>query len=114
MIPSKKFQDEIITKVKKIKDVAAFLRDAGLIFEINRKILHPLGMALEITINDDGSEDFGDLWDCRNDPEGIIYAKDCFESGIKKFNTYMEEHGNKALKSRMKKLGYIMQEKRDR
>ena len=98
-------------KLKKIKDAAAFLRDAGLIFEINRKILHPLGMALEIKINDDGTEEFGELWDCRDDAEGIIYNKECFKSGLKKFKAYMKEQGNTILKSRMEKLGYLVQGK---
>lgn len=100
-----------MAKVKKIKDAAAFLRDAGLIFEINRKILHPLGLALEIKIEDDGTEKFGDLWDCRGDSEGIIYNDECFKSGLKKFQVYMKEQGNNILKSRMEKLGYLVQGK---
>lgn len=101
-------------KLKKIKDAAAFLRDAGLIFEINRKILHPLGLALEIIINDDGTEEFGDLWDCRDDPEGVIYNKWCFESGLKKFKAYMKEQGNKLLKSRIETLGYLVQKPKNK
>lgn len=100
-----------MTKPKKIKEAAAFLRDSGLIFEINRKILHPLGLALEVTINDDGTEEFGQLWDSRDDPEGFIYADDCYESGLKKFKAYMKERGNEALKSRMEKLGFLVQKR---
>jgi len=98
-------------RVKKIKDAAAFLRDAGLVFEINRKILHPLGLALEIQINDDGTEKFGALWDCRTDPEGILYNDACFKSGFKKLKAYIKKHGNKSLKSRVAKLGYLVQGK---
>lgn len=101
-----------MSKPKKIKEAAAFLRDAGLLFEINRKILHPLGLALEIVINDDGTEAFGEIWDSRDDPEGIIYADDCYESGLKKFKVYMKERGNTALKSRMENLGYLVQRKK--
>ena len=98
-----------MSKVKKIKDAAAFLRDTGLLFEINRKILHPLGMALETQIADDGTETFGALWDCRDDPEGMIYNDECYASGLKKFKVYMKEQGNKSLKSRIARLNYLVQ-----
>lgn len=32
-----------------------FMHESGLLFEINRKILHPLGLALFYVENDDGS-----------------------------------------------------------
>jgi len=98
-------------KIKKIKEAAAFLRDAGLLFEFNRTILHPLGLALETVIEDDGSETFGKIWDCRDDPEGIIYNDECYESGAKKLECYMQEHGKKIWKSRFESLDYIVQKK---
>ena len=98
-------------KIKKIKESAEFLVDSGLLFEINRKILHPLGLAIEVIVEDDGTTKFGSLWDSRGDPEGIIFADGCFESGLKKFKAYMKEQGNTILKSRMEKLGYLVQGK---
>ena len=100
-----------MTKPKKIKEAAEFLRDSGLLFEINRKILHPLGLALEVNTNDDGTEEFGQVWDSRDDPEGFLYADDCYLSGLKKFKLYMKERGNMALKSRMERLGYLVQKR---
>ena len=44
--------------MNKIKETAEFLSDNGLLFEINRKVLHPLGLAMEIYIDDDDKINF--------------------------------------------------------
>jgi hypothetical protein len=49
-------------------------RELGYLQELNRRFLHPLGLALEIAIGEDGEERFGKVWDYRDDPEGLIYA----------------------------------------
>jgi hypothetical protein len=51
-------------------------RESGYLQELNRLFLHPLGLAMEVTINDDGTEFFSGVWDCRDDPEGIVYSPD--------------------------------------
>jgi hypothetical protein len=48
-------------------------RDLGYLQEVNRVFLHPLGLALEVVVEEDGSARFGDVWDERDDPEGIIF-----------------------------------------
>jgi len=51
------------------------LRDLGVIQEINRQFLHPLGLALEVEIDDQtGEVHLGGVWDSRDDPEGIAYG----------------------------------------
>ncbi len=54
-------------------DVAEFRR-LGLLQEINRLFLHPRGLALEVVIDDDGTEKLGGIWDYRNDPEGMAFG----------------------------------------
>lgn len=58
-------------------DIKEF-REMGLLAELNREFLHPLGLALEVAIEDDGTERLGGIWDCRDDPEGILYSRDHF------------------------------------
>ena len=58
-------------KIKRI-DIKEF-REKGYLQELNRRFLHPLGLALEISIDDDGNEKLGGVWDYRNDKEGIYY-----------------------------------------
>jgi len=48
-------------------------RRQGFLRELNRQFLHPLGLALEVVTDDDGTERFGEVWDLREDPEGFIF-----------------------------------------
>lgn len=58
-------------KIKRI-DIKEF-REKGYLQELNRRFLHPLGLALEITIDSFGTENLGGIWDYREDKEGIYY-----------------------------------------
>lgn len=57
--------------VKRI-DIKEF-REEGYLQELNRQFLHPLGLALEVRIAEDGTETLGGVWDDRDDPEGIYF-----------------------------------------
>lgn len=46
----------------------------GFLQEANRLFFHPLGLALEVVREDDGSVRFGGVWDYRDDPEGMFFA----------------------------------------
>ena len=59
--------------VKRI-DIKEF-RAKGFLQEVNRKFFHPLGLALEVVVDQNGSERLGGIWDYRKDPEGIMFAK---------------------------------------
>jgi hypothetical protein len=96
--------------MKKI-DAAPFLVENGLLFAINT-ILHSLGLALEVVVEDDGTTKFGQLWDCRDDPEGILFSEESFNNGNEKFRKYMKEYGNESLKNRFNKLGFVIQTKK--
>ncbi len=85
------------------------IREMGLLWKINRDILHPLGLALEVIIDDDGTETFGGVWDSRDDPEGFLYGDEAWLEGQKKYLRYMEEEGRKAHGVRLARLGYIEQ-----
>jgi hypothetical protein len=58
--------------IKRI-DIKEF-RELGFLQELNRQFLHPLGMAMEIVVEDDGTERLGGIWDSREDPEGFVFA----------------------------------------
>jgi len=95
-----------IPKMVPVKD----LLDTGLLFEINRRVLHPLGMALAVSIDDDpGEAIIAGVWDCRDDPEGIRFTDELFSLGIKKYEDYLEQRGNAALAARKILLGYLIQ-----
>jgi hypothetical protein len=58
-------------EIKRI-DIKEF-REKGYLQEVNRRFFHPLGLALEIRQEHDGTETLGGIWDHREDPEGIYY-----------------------------------------
>jgi hypothetical protein len=58
-------------EIKKI-DIKEF-RENGYLQELNRQFLHPLGLALEVVQDSDGTEYIGGVWDYRDDEEGIQY-----------------------------------------
>lgn len=55
-------------------------RELGYLQELNRRFLHPLGLALEVDLKPDGSESFGEVWDYRDDPEGMIFGPNMIDA----------------------------------
>jgi NTP pyrophosphatase (non-canonical NTP hydrolase) len=90
--------------------VAKFLYESGLGFEINRNVLHPLGLAFSIK------------FDCRDqaiglaimetdDPTGIEYTEEQLEVGSQKYYKYLkEQNGESRMAQRLNELGYIIQD----
>ena len=61
--------------IKRI-DIKEF-RVKGFLQEANRKFFHPLGLALEVIINDEtGEENLGGIWGYRDDDEGMFFGPD--------------------------------------
>lgn len=52
-------------------DIKEF-RETGFLHEANRLFFHPLGLALEVHQDEDGTETLSGVWDYRDDPEGIM------------------------------------------
>lgn len=51
-------------------------RELGFIQEINRLLLHPLGLALEVIVDSEtGEERIERVWDGRDDPEGWTFGE---------------------------------------
>lgn len=81
-------------------------REFGFLQEVNRKFFHPLGLALEVIIEEDGAEKLGGIWDSREDPEGMIFADDMLEH--EKFNRVADLRDSKK-EHRMRLLGSYIQ-----
>lgn len=96
-------------KVKRI-DIREF-REFGYLQELNRGFLHPLGLALEVVVDDDGTETLGGIWDYRDDPEGMAYA----EGVMDPLKTERVQAANRArFAERVDALGYWQQPAPDR
>jgi hypothetical protein len=105
-----------MSEPKYITNPAKFLRESGLLFELNRQIFHPFGLA--ITIEAEDLFDEGDavqirIWDEREDKEGIVFSPDAFVNGMSKVNDFLEQFGIAKIEERREELGYITQEHPD-
>ena len=94
------------------KDAAAYLYKTGLLFEINRIVLHPLGLALAVNCDDETDEvlGFDSLWDSTADPEGLRFAPDAYMEGLDRLTKYYNAIDvGQVLKQRRAALGFIVQ-----
>lgn len=84
-------------------------REMGLVQEINRRLLHPLGMALAVEINDvTGREHIVGIIDHRNDPEGMVFADLDTDEAREKYEKVQEEW-EKRTQPRASGLGFMVQ-----
>ena len=83
-------------------DVKEF-RSLGFLQEANRKFFHPLGLALEVIVNEDGTETIGGIWDYRDDPEGNFFSQDMIRQEA-------IDHVEKLRKSKIKARKEIQEE----
>ncbi len=78
--------------------------DLGYLQEANRVFFHPLGMALEITVDDKGVARFTGVQDFRDDPEGMVFKELDPEKTTRIHHTAMAR-----IPIRMKALGFYTQ-----
>lgn len=90
-------------EVKRI-DIKEF-REMGLLVEVNRTFFHPLGLALEVIVDDEGTEKLGGIWDYRDDPEGMLYGEPLPVDKICKAQEFIRQKHEQRLKT----LGYVYQ-----
>jgi hypothetical protein len=91
--------------IKRI-EIAEFRR-LGLLQEVNRRFFHPIGLALEVNVEKDGTEVLGGIWDYRDDPEGIYFAGDLAPDAAKAaaYDALFEQH----REARIAMFGYVVQ-----
>ncbi|MHA2063306.1 MAG: hypothetical protein ACXABY_02875 [Candidatus Thorarchaeota archaeon] len=94
--------------IKRI-DIKAFVEE-GYLQELNRQFLHPLGLALEVVIEKDGTYHLGGVWDCRDDREGILYTDKTMAkpAALKKAQNVFCEMLEKAA-AREEQFGHVIQ-----
>lgn len=101
--------------MKRIKYFPKFLVENGLLFEINRKVLHPLGMELVVDLDPENRQWLRvDRLECvENDPEGLLYSEEAFKTNKKIYKRFLDNEGQEKLNSRKKLLGFIVQGEED-
>jgi hypothetical protein len=81
-------------------------RALGFIQEINRRLLHPCGLAIEVQVDTETDEEkFGGVWDYRDDPDGILFAEGVMTREKSESVTHLM---HSKMEYRMKNLGYVI------
>lgn len=88
-------------------DPAKVLVETGLLFRLNREILHPHGLALVLEEGEGGSRITG-VW-VVDDPDGIIFDEEGLVDGQAKHDAFMRTRGEVQLAARRATLGYVVQ-----
>ena len=88
-------------------------REYGFLQELNRQFLHPMGMALEVEIDDNGNEYLGGIWDYTDDEEGIYYDIENRDyekvMEMKRKREFVDGFREDKEEARKKKLGFIIE-----
>lgn len=80
-----------------------FLKDKGLLFELNRSVLHPLGLTLQVDA--DGKAELLQT----EDPAGMLFTQSEFLDGESRLMEYMNEEGSSRLAARRAFLQFVEQ-----
>lgn len=80
-----------------------FLRDKGLLFELNRSVLHPLGLTLQV--DSDGKAELLQT----DDPAGMLFTQGEFLDGEARLMEFMNEEGSSRLAARRAFLQFVVQ-----
>lgn len=89
-------------------DIKEF-REKGFLQEANRQFFHPHGLALEVVVNEDGTEQLGGVWDYRDDAEGIIFGAPLTPEMRRKRDIVAAEH-ERHREARCRLLAGIIQQ----
>lgn len=73
--------------------------DSGLLFEVNRQILHPLGLYMSVTVLVDGDVILNQYLEQSTDDTGYHYDVATFNEGMAKLKAY---HQNPEVRKRAK------------
>lgn len=92
----------------RIENPVEFLQNNGILFEINRQVLHPLGLELHFELDDEGRITAIDLADNRGSPAPIFFSPEAFTEGRDLYEKYLAEHGRRNIQKR-RQLGVVIQ-----
>lgn len=87
-----------------------FLIESGLLFEINRRILHPLGLAMVAVTDEHGEFRISNiLFDGRHVPGGLEYDATTLVLSEDRLFEFMDSFGVGKMQERKRIKGYVIQ-----
>jgi hypothetical protein len=96
----------------RIKQYEKFLIDNGIIFEINRTILHPVGLELVVETSFDNRRKLSITGlEETEDEDGFIYDDESFDLNSQQFGQFVQSKKSR-IDHRKKSLGFIVQKEK--
>lgn len=92
----------------KIDNPVQFLRENGILFEINRQVLHPLGLEVDVRLDPSGAIAEVELADNRDQPDAICFTAEEFNEGRARYEDYLAARGRQNIRKR-RELGMVIQ-----
>lgn len=82
----------------------------GYLQELNRQFLHPLGLALEVQVDENTGDvtSLGGIWDYRNDDDGMAFGDLSKDTSVEKAMNVMKEQ-ERLAELRKERLGFVVQ-----
>jgi hypothetical protein len=85
-----------------------------LIFEINRRVLHPLGLAMVVDVSPNNRKQLAITSLVETEDEtGFVFDEEAFVVGNEKYQEFLEKKGQERLDARKAKYGFLEQDKED-
>jgi hypothetical protein len=91
-----------------IENPVEFLRDNGILFEMNRQVLHPLGLELRFELDENGKITEINLFDNREVAQPLGFTPEAFNEGREKYEAYLNECGRQNMQKR-RRMGMLIQ-----
>ena len=98
----------------KIESFPKYLLENGLVYEMNRKVLHPIGLALIVDVDRKNRKHLAITALVQTeDQEGFVYDSDGFAIGKEKYENFLKKEGQDRLDARKEKYGFVEQDRDD-
>jgi hypothetical protein len=96
-------------RLRMVQEPARFLYETGLLYQINRVVLHPFGYALAVSVDKKGVMVLAGIIDYSDKPHGAAYNVESYNEGRANFKKFWIEVGKRRIDIRKQALGYIQQ-----
>ena len=83
--------------------------ERGFLFELNRSVLHPMGLAMYVTDGVLSPMVLGGIINSMDDPDGFVFEPKTFIEGHEKWHKFMTLEGGERLNERRDCLGFVQQ-----
>jgi hypothetical protein len=98
----------LVNDLDEMQDAEELL-ETGLLFEVNRRVLHPFGLALALVVRAGRAVRISPRLVRTDDPDGMAFTQEALADGLRKYLAFMKSKGFVRLARRYEVLGWRSQ-----